>query len=133
MSRLPKTGCGYCLQLSRKPMKQTNKLLVLCSNDSSRAYHTLAHQHPGRLGWLIGPTSWKTPRPHLPYALDNDAYIHFRRGTSFDLEAWLRMIEKATKQAHKPMWALVPDVVADKDRTLALWSQHWAKVADAGF
>jgi hypothetical protein len=107
-------------------------MMVLCSNHSSRAFVALAHKTK-RLGWMIGPTHYKTPRADIPFALDNDAYIAWKNGKRFDADAWLRMIEKVNAQGLRPMWALVPDVVADRERTLEAWSRHWRTVAEAGF
>lgn len=106
---------------------------VLCSNDSSKAFRAMAKQYPDKLGWLMGPRHWKKPLEHVPYALDNDAFTAWKEGEKFDTDAWLRMIDKAFCHPIKPMWALVPDVVGNRDGTLEMWSRHWRTVFDAGF
>lgn len=108
-------------------------MLLMCSSHSSSAFHDLAKQHPGQLGWLLGPMVWKNPRPHLPYALDNDAYTHWKNGTQFDVEAWHRMLDKAQRQQYQPLWALVPDSVGNRDETLRMWDEHSQTVISAGF
>lgn len=100
-------------------------MMVLCSNHSSKAFHAFAQEHPGKCGWLMGPSSWKTPRPHLPYALDNDAFPAWRDKKPWNETAWLAMLAKVYQSPIKPMWALVPDVVADKKGTLEKW-KHFA-------
>lgn len=119
-----------CVQNTRKGFAE---MMLMASNDSGNAFHSLAKQFPGRLGWLLGPSSWKTPRPHLPWALDNDAFTCWKKREPFDFDAWRRMIEKATKQASAPLWALVPDVVADRERTIEFWHAHSKTVLEAGF
>lgn len=102
--------------------------MVLCSNHSSTGFHSLARDYPTRLGWLLGPTSYKRPRSGLQFALDNDAYINWRKGLEFDLPNWIKFLDKIRLQPHQPMWCAVPDLVADRDGTLNRW-QRCAPVA----
>lgn len=108
-------------------------MLVLCSNHSSTAFHQYAMKHQGKLGWMLGPSSWKTPRGHLPWALDNDAFSAWVNKSPWDSDAWLRMLGKARAQASAPMFILVPDVVADREATLASWNTWHATAGQFGW
>jgi hypothetical protein len=103
-------------------------MMVMCCNHSSKAFVELVIANPGRLGWLIGPIHFKQPRKEVPFALDNDAYIHFSKGTDFDYIGWLALLDKVKRSKLKPLWVAVPDVVADRAGTLASW-KRFAPVA----
>lgn len=99
-------------------------MMVLCSNDSSKAFIAYARQHHGKLGWIIGPSCWKVPRRDIPYVLDNDAFIAWKRGEAWDASAWRTMLYKVEcADYHKPNWILVPDVVADRSATIDRWHE----------
>jgi hypothetical protein len=98
-------------------------MMVLCSNDSSKAFHAFAQQHYGKVGWLMGPSTWKTPRSHLPYALDNDAYSAYVNGSSWNVANWFSMLGKAKSKLQQPIWALAPDTVANREDTLLKWKR----------
>jgi hypothetical protein len=55
----------------------TASVMLMVANHSSPQLHYWAGKYPGKLGWLMGPASWKTPFAWLPYALDNDAWGAF--------------------------------------------------------
>jgi hypothetical protein len=95
----------------------------MCSNDSSIWFQNMARKYPDRLGWLFGPRNYKRPRPHIPFALDNDAYICWSRNLPFDLPAWFAMLDKIKTCGLNPLWVLVPDIVADRRGTLDKWKQ----------
>lgn len=103
-------------------------MMVLCSNHSSKAFHAFALKHPGKIGWMLGPSSFKTPRSHLPFALDNDAFGAWSNGTSWDHEPWIELLNKVKRSGFSPMWVLVPDKVVDKEKTLSLWNR-WSPTA----
>jgi len=107
--------------------------MVMPSNNSSGVVHYLAGKYPGSVGWLLGPSSWKDPRPYLPYALDNDAYTAWTQRKPWDEAAWLTMLKKARKAVRQPLWCLVPDVVADRTATLENWKRYVGVVLDFGF
>jgi hypothetical protein len=99
-------------------------MMLMPSNNSSGIVHYLAAKHPGKIGWLFGPSNYKRPRFYLPFALDNDAFAAWTNNTPWNYEAWNGMLERINSQPIKPLWALVPDVVADKQKTLELWNQY---------
>lgn len=108
------------------------RLMVMPSNNSSAIVHYWAGKHEGRIGWLVGPSAMaKTKlRPWMPFALDNDAFASWTTGREWDESAWIEMMQSVRLQGMKPLWVLVPDVVADRDATIAKWQQY-APVAQA--
>jgi len=102
------------------------------SNHSSPTIHWMAGKHPGKLGWLVGPSARKKTklRDWMPYALDNDAFSAFTHGTEWDEHAWLELISWARMSIQKPMWAVVPDVVGDALKTIEKWFR-FSPVVDA--
>lgn len=101
------------------------------SNNSGIQVGYLCGKFPGRLGWLIGPGGWRHPPTWMPVALDNGAYSAWEHGTEWDESAWLELVEGAM-EACRPIWAVVPDVVADRDATLASWDK-WCPFMQAEF
>ncbi len=79
----------------------------------------------GHLGNLFSPDGWRTPR--LPYALDNGRFPAWANGKDWDVDGYITMLGNARKAELQPMWALVPDVVADKEATL-LWWEDWSRI-----
>lgn len=104
--------------------------MALCSNHSSRAFVSAALENPNRLGWLMGPTHFKYPKPGLPFALDNDGYINCKQGLPFNSKAWLEMLEKVKRSSLEPRWVLVPDSVGNRKETLEMWWEHWDSVSE---
>ena len=100
-------------------------MIVMPANNSSMHLGWLAGQFPGRIGWLLSPGGWRRPHRWLQYAFDNGAFA------GFDEEAFLHMVRNAYAQlqvralSHAPRWLLVPDVVANREATLAMWAR-WA-------
>lgn len=109
--------------------KDGGRLRVMCSNDSSGRYMALCRRYPERLGWLIGPRHWKNPRPGVAFALDNDAYQSYTNGTPYDFDAWLDFLHKVKLTGQEPLWAVVPDVVGNKEATLEQWKMFWSEVS----
>lgn len=107
------------------------RLRVMCSNHSSRWYMNLCQKYPENLGWIIGPRHWKNPRPGVAFALDNDAFQSFTNGTPYDFAAWEKFIAKVCATGLTPLWALVPDVVGDRDKTLDQWGMFHAVIKDS--
>ena len=102
--------------------KPPEKMMVMPSNDSSLATGRLIGKYPKRLGWLISPKAWKNPPSWMPYALDNGAFGAWLNNTQWDEGAFMQLLERARK-SHFPLWVVVPDVVMDRDATLAKWGE----------
>lgn len=96
------------------------KLVVMPSNNSGIQIGRLCGMYPGRIGWLIGPGGWRQPPSWLPVALDNGAYGAWEKQVPWDENAWWNLLEEATR-ACLPLWAVVPDVVTDREATIESW------------
>lgn len=96
----------------------------MLSNNGGLEVGYLAGRHPGRIGWLLSPAGYRRPPEWLPHALDNGAFSAWTRREPWDEAAYLRMLEKA-RLSEPPLWALVPDVVADRAGTLKQW-EKWS-------
>lgn len=107
-------------------------MIVMPSNNSSMHLGWLAGRYPGRIGWLLSPDGWRTPHRWMPYALDNGAFPAFTNKRQWDEQAFVDMLECA-KRATPPSWLLVPDVVADRAGTLAMWQQWEPALRDYGW
>jgi hypothetical protein len=57
----------------------------------------------------------------MPFVLDNGAFIAWRDGKEWDVEGWREMLHYVKMAGISPLWAAVPDVVADRGATLAKW------------
>lgn len=100
-------------------------MMVMPSNNSGIKVGYLAGKFEGRIGWMISPESkWANPPAWLPYAIDNGAFGSFLRKEPWRPEPFLSLISKS-KKFHRPVWIVVPDVVADAEATLISW-QEWA-------
>lgn len=94
----------------------------MVSNDSGHWFAGLCREFPDRLGWLMGPTWWKNPRRDISFALDNDAFQSYHNGTPYDYAAWGKFLKRVSETGLEPLWAAVPDVVADRQKTLEQWA-----------
>lgn len=99
--------------------------MVMPANNAKMEVGYLAGRYPSRVGWLLGPGVWKTPKTWLPHALDNGRYGAWDKGTEWDEAAYRQLLEKAVASRIAPLWAVVPDVVTDRDATLREWDR-WA-------
>jgi hypothetical protein len=111
------------------------KLMVMPSNNSSAIVHYWAGKYEGRIGWLVGPSAMKKTklRSWMPFALDNDAFASWTTGRPWDEAAWLNMLTAVAMHNLTPLWVLVPDVVADREATLAKWEQYAPVAARYGW
>lgn len=108
--------------------------MLLCGQ-SNRVWHYWAGRYPGSVGLLVGPSYLKKVPidPWMPFALDNDAFMAWKDGTEWDLEAWRGMLREIKMRGITPLWATVPDVVADRKATLKKWYAHFEEVKRLGW
>ncbi|MGE0131862.1 MAG: hypothetical protein AB7U82_27580 [Blastocatellales bacterium] len=99
-------------------------MIVYTANATGRMTMELSERFPDRLGLLFGPGSQKTPRGRK-YAIENGRFVAWKNNAEWSERNYLKLLEWATKQAARPEWILVPDVVADRDATLREW-ERWA-------
>jgi len=105
-------------------------MLVMPGNWSKATIHYWAGKYPDALGHLYSPGSQRGPYAHLPYALDNGRFSCWSKGVEWDEAAYLALLDWAHiggREGLKPLWALVPDVVADRDATLREW-ERWLPI-----
>jgi hypothetical protein len=84
------------------------------------------------MGLLFGPGDWKNPTHYLPYALDNGAFPAWRKGLPWDEEGWLRLMDRAAEARTRPLWAVVPDVVTNREATLERWHKYAPMMKERG-
>jgi hypothetical protein len=102
------------------------------SNNTSGIVHYFAGAYPGKVGLLISPDGWRVPPWYMPYALDNGAFGAFMSTSPWNEKAYYQMLSRANF-CHRPMWVIVPDVVADADATLKSWHRHKDRVFTLGY
>jgi len=107
-------------------------MIVMVSNQNRMEFGWMAGKWPGRVGHLYGPGGKRGPYNFMPYALDNGAYSAWEANTEFPEEPWRRLLHWGAEQLQQPLWAAVPDKVADRDRTLELWERYSPIVTAAG-
>lgn len=103
------------------------------ANNTAAIVRQLGRLWPGRMGQLISAGGWRNPTPYLPYALDNGAFVAWRKREPWDERAFFGMLDKAAAARFKPMWVIVPDAVADRNETLQKWDKYASRVAAYGF
>ncbi len=108
-------------------------MIVMPANWSKATVHYWAGRYPGLLGHLYSPGSQRGPYPWLPYALDNGRFVAWSSKAEWDAPAYLQLLEWAGSSRPRPSWALVPDVVADREGTLREWDRWAPIVAAHGF
>jgi len=97
--------------------------MVMVSNATGFTAGHLFGSYPGKLGHLYSPGGQRGPWKFAPYALDNGAWSCFTRNLEFNHDAWLRLLDWSIASGKTPLWSLVPDVVADRDRTIERWNE----------
>lgn len=98
------------------------KMTVMPSNNTGFQAGRLFGMFPDRLAHLMSVDKLQEPEPGTPWALDNGVFGAWSQGRAWSEEPFYRYLEAF--QYHRPIWAAVPDWVADRERTLALWAHH---------
>jgi len=111
-------------------------MIIMPANHSSNVLHYWQGTY-GSNGHLYSPKRAWTPYPWLPYALDNGAFVSWDKGVEWDAEAFvkhcdsealLRSADRIKLFMEKPLWIVVPDLVADRLATLAKWAEWEPKL-----
>ncbi len=108
-------------------------MIVMVSNATGIEVGLLAGQYPGRIGHLFSPGGERGPWRELPFALDNDAWPAFKNGRPRNADAHLKLLRWALLSGLMPRFALVPDVVGNRDETLREWDRWSPQMAAMGF
>src|SRR5690348_9006473 len=106
------------------------RMIVMPASNAGIRTGYLAGRYPGKLGHLVSPGDHKGPYEFMPYALDNGA---FKWGDDWKEDAWFRLLEWAKLSGQRPIWAIVPDVVGDRIRTLRKWDMYAPRLAEYGW
>lgn len=101
-------------------------MIVMPTNNSGIELGRLCGMYPDRIGWLISPNSWKVPPEWMPYALDNGAFGAWSQKTEWDKDAFVELLYRVVPH-RRPLWVAVPDVVADREATIAKWPR-WSQL-----
>lgn len=107
--------------------------MVLVANFTGWDFGFMAGAHWPRVGHLYSPGAQRSPWPAIPYALDNGAWAARERNIDWPEAPWRELLDWAAAKEDKPMWAIVPDVVGDRDRTLGRWATYESVVRGYGF
>ena len=109
--------------------------MMLIMGQSNRIWHYWAGRYPGSVGVLIGPSyGRKVPIDKwMPFVLDNDAYTAWRYSKPWNLEAWRTMLHWVRMTGQNPMWATVPDVVGNRQATIANWPIYRNEIKERGW
>lgn len=96
---------------------------MLICGQVNRVWHYWAGKYPGSVGVLISPSyGQRVPVDRwMPFVLDNDAFKAWRDGTEWNIQEWRKMISWIRMTGQKPLWAAVPDVVTNREATMANW------------
>lgn len=108
--------------------------MVMVANQTGFEVGVMVGSYPGGLGHLYSPGAQRGPWKVMPYALDNGAFIaQMVRNIDWPEEPWRELLSWAKRASIPPLWALVPDYVGSRERTLALWERYAPVVREAGF
>lgn len=101
-------------------------MMLMPSTHSSALFHYLSGRYPGRLGWLFDPLYQAKTKLHpwVPFALDNGAFRAWVKQEPWDAEVWYSLLKRIGEAKRTPLWALVPDVVANREETLKNWQVY---------
>ena len=106
-------------------------MIVMPSQNAKGVLHYWAGKgYP--IGWLFTPESAiREPVEWMPYALDNGRFAVWDKGLDWGEQGFLRMMEAYSVHPRKPMWAVVPDAVGDRDETLREWDKWHPLLSEA--
>jgi hypothetical protein len=106
---------------------------VMVANRTGVEVGYLAASYPGLLGHLYSPGAERGPYEFLPYGLDNGAFSAWDKQRPWNESEWRLLLSWAALSGQQPLWAIVPDVVSDRAKTLAQWDKYAPVVRSYGF
>ena len=109
--------------------------MMLIMGQSNRIWHYWAGKYRGSVGVLIGPSyGKKVPLDKwMPFVLDNDAFTCWKKQTEWPVAPWRSMIMWVRMTGLRPIFAAVPDVVANRDATIESWRKYSPFVKKLGW
>jgi hypothetical protein len=102
-------------------------MIVMPANNSKWQVHFWQGLYGG-LAHLHSPGGKATLYDDLPFALDNGAYPAYCKQKAWDEDAYWKMLDHIKASGRHPTWALVPDVVANKEETIKRWSLYESRL-----
>lgn len=108
-------------------------MILLLSNHGGIEFGLMVSKNQGRIGHLYGPGGQRGPWPEIPYALDNGAWPAHKNKREWSEADWRALLWWSLLSGQKPLWAVVPDVVGDREQTIDRWGQYSAIVIGHGF
>lgn len=109
--------------------------MMLICGQVNRIWHYWAGKYPESVGVLISPAYGKRVPidKWMPFVLDNGAFTAWRDKSPWDVNAWREMIQWIRMTGQRPLWAAVPDVVADRQQTLDNWERYADEIMSLGW
>lgn len=98
-------------------------MIVMPSNNTGSVLRAMAVKHPGRLALLISPGGYRTPPEGMDIALDNAAFSAHITGIPWCGLRFNMFLRSVLAKNVTPRWLVVPDVVADAEKTLQSWNE----------
>jgi hypothetical protein len=108
-------------------------MMVMPANNRAGLVHYWAGKNPGCLGHIHSPGSKIVYFDWLPYALDNGRFIATTQGSPWSESAFMDHLTYAATLPSPPLWVVVPDVVGNRNATLAEWGMWAPKIRRFGF
>ncbi len=105
-------------------------MVVMPSNNTGFDAGLIFGKFPKRMAHLHSVSAPREPKQGIPWALDNGVYGAFTNGADWCPKPFYSYLEKFS--AWKPLWAVVPDSVGNRGKTLDLWAEHYKAVAKFG-
>lgn len=108
-------------------------MMVMVANQTNFEFGYLTGRYPGSIGHLYSPGAHRGPHHFCPYALDNGAFVAHKRKQEWSEAEWKRLLLWSAMSGQRPLWAVVPDVVANREATIERWRQYAPEVRRYGF
>lgn len=108
-------------------------MIVMPANNRGLVAGWLCGRFAGRIGHLYSPGGISRIYDFVPFALDNGKYSVWAAGKQWDELGFIRHLELVAASGKPPLWALVPDAVADRDGTLREWDLWYKRMAHYGW
>ena len=108
-------------------------VIVMVSNQCGIEVGILGMTYPGRVGHCFSPTGERGPWAEFPFCLDNDAWPAAKNKRPRNVQGHLKMLRWSILSGLWPTFALVPDVVGERDETLREWDRWSPQMQAMGF
>lgn len=109
-------------------------MMLLCGQTNA-IWSFWAGRYPNSVGFLISPSYYKRvhPKKFMPFVLDNGAFEAWTKKKDWDVNTWREMIDFVRMTGMRPLWAAVPDVVANREATIANWPKYVNEIKKLGW